>query len=241
MLPVNIADHRADKSADLRQCLDLPLFAGLPGDVRADLAQSLRPERHAAGETIFRQGDTARALWIVLEGFVKLLRVAADGEETVIDVVGPQETIGVVAALAGTSYAVSAETVDRVVLARLPAADFARVTRRVPDLVLAVLGEADRKLTGLMEEVHTLRSRSANQRVARFLLGLCPPAAERCTIHLPYGKRLVADRLGLEQATLSRSFASLRAVGVHVNVRDVTIDSVDRLRALVADGSREVA
>ena len=63
------------------------------------------------------------------------------------------------------------------------------------------------------------------------------PGAARCTIHLPYGKRLIADRLGLEQATLSRSFASLRAAGVHVNVRDITIDSVERLKALVLDGA----
>ena len=233
MLPATIADSRVDPG----HCLDLPLFAGIPDDVRADLAQCVRQERHEPGETVYRQGDEARALWIVVCGFVKLLRVAADGEETVIDVVGPGQTIGEVASLAGTQYATSAETVDRVVLARLPATDFARATRRVPKLLLAVLAEADRKLAGLMEEVHTLRSRRADQRVARFLLSLCPPGAARCTIHLPYGKRLIADRLGLEQATLSRSFASLRAAGVHVNVRDITIDSVERLKALVLDGA----
>jgi CRP-like cAMP-binding protein len=225
MFPIATDTHRLNS---------LPLFAGVPSNVVARVAPSIRFEQHDEGEAIFRQGDPARWVYVVLEGFVKLVRVAPDGTETVIDVFGAGQTIGESVALTGHSFSTSGEAVTRVLLARLSSAVLNRAMRESPELSLAILAETQGKLLSLMNEIQSLKGQSADQRVAGFILSMCPAGQDACKIRLPYGKRLIAERLGLEQATLSRSFANLRAVGVRVRTRDVEIDNVAILAATSA-------
>ncbi|MCV2449134.1 helix-turn-helix domain-containing protein, partial [Paracoccus sp. DMF] len=75
-----------------------------------------------------------------------------------------------------------------------------------------------------------LKARSGAQRVAEFLLDLCPPDAESTTVMLPYDKMLIAGRLGMKPESLSRSFARLRQCGVRIDQASAVIDSVARLR-----------
>jgi CRP-like cAMP-binding protein len=216
---------------DATRLTSLPLFMGVPAEVVARVAPSIRFEQHDEGEAIFRQGDPAQWVYVVLEGFVKLVRVSPDGTETVIDVFGAGQTIGESVALIGHSFSTSGEAVTRVLLARLSSAVLNRAMRESPELSLAILAETQGKLLSLMDEIQSLKGQSADQRVAGFILSMCPAGQDACTIRLPYGKRLIAERLGLEQATLSRSFANLRAFGVRVRTREVEIENVATLAA----------
>ncbi|MCV2449154.1 helix-turn-helix domain-containing protein, partial [Paracoccus sp. DMF] len=80
-----------------------------------------------------------------------------------------------------------------------------------------------------------LKARSGAQRVAEFLLDLCPPDAESATVVLPYDKALIAGRLGMKPESLSRSFARLRKCGVRIDQASAVIDSVPQLRGLAHD------
>ena len=210
---------------------EIPLLSSVPPAVSAQLAPYLRPEQHVRGTAIFRQGDPASSVCILIDGFVKLVRVGADGDETVIDVYGPGQTIGESLALIGGQFGATGEAVTHVTLARLPAPVLARAVRESMDLALAVVAQTHAKLQSLMDEIQSLKAQSADQRVASFILSMCPPGAMTARIQLPYGKRLIAERLGLEQATLSRSFANLRSHGVRVRSREVEIANVAALAA----------
>ena len=60
------------------------LIEGMPeGVAEAILAQSVS-QSYQRGETIFFQGEPARTLYIVLEGWVKLYRIAPNGGEAVV-------------------------------------------------------------------------------------------------------------------------------------------------------------
>jgi hypothetical protein len=72
------------------------------------------------------------------------------------------------------------------------------------------------------------------QRVAEFLVSLCPVGEGTYTIALPYDKALIAGRLGLKPESLSRAFAKLRSVGVHVHAAHVEVKNLDKLRELAA-------
>jgi CRP-like cAMP-binding protein len=81
----------------------------------------------------------------------------------------------------------------------------------------------------LVGEIESLKSQNADQRLASFILSLCPPGEDRCRFRLPYDKRLIAARLGVKQETLSRAFAKLRAHGVRTETRNVHVESVSHL------------
>jgi CRP/FNR family transcriptional regulator, dissimilatory nitrate respiration regulator len=85
----------------------------------------------------------------------------------------------------------------------------------------------DYHLKALVEQIKVL---TAPQRVADFLLRLCPCEQGQNTMELPYEKALIASRLGMQPGSLSRALANLRAHGVSVDRNSVSIADVERLK-----------
>jgi CRP-like cAMP-binding protein len=217
------------KIAEAFSLRDLPLFASVDEETLSTLALEAKVETCESGTTIFRQGDPIASIVAVIKGYVKLLRIAPGGDETLIairangetivdPVMGPEETCGV-----------SAETIGPATIIKVPAARFARLARESAGLGAAVAQDATRRIAALVSEIEALKSQNADLRLAHFILSLCPPGEEQCRFRLPYDKRLIAALLGVKQETLSRAFAKLREHGVRTETRDIVVESVARL------------
>lgn len=211
----------------------LPFFAALREETFDRLAAAVRIERFRKGETLFRQGEKALSIFVVIEGFIKLSRISPQGEETLIRIFGRGEAIAESVAVLGDDHTTTAEATGPVTVARLPAAVVSQISREAPELALAILHEASAKIWALMDEIETLKAQTADQRVLRFLISLCGAAQGACTVRLPYTKGDIAASLGLKQETLSRSFARLKAVGVDIDGREAHVADVAALKAEV--------
>jgi len=220
---------------DLPPLREFPLFARLEEAALQRMTTESKVESYHDGETIFRQGDLASATILVVKGFVKLLRVSTSGDETVVSIKSDGASITGAPCSTGGVYYVSAEAVGPTTTLKIPASRFLRLMADEPTLAIAALDEARRTIAELVGEIESLKSHSAEQRLARFLLALCPPEAERRRFRLPYDKRLIAARLGVTQETLSRAFARLRDVGIRTETRDVFVESAAKLRAQFRD------
>jgi len=209
----------------------LPFFAALAPATFEKLTAAARIERMRKGETLYRQGEKAASLFVIVEGFVKLARLSSHGEETVIHIFGRGETIAESVAVLGDNHTTTAEATGAVTVVRLPAALVAQVAREAPELSLTILQESSAKIWALMDEIETLKAQTADQRVLRFILSLCPPNAKSCSVRLPYTKGDIAASLGLKQETLSRSFSRLKAAGVEIDGRDAHISDTAALAA----------
>jgi len=193
-------------------------------------AVTLRPH-----ETLFRQGDPATAFFIVIDGWVKLYRIAVSGEETVLNVLTKGGSYAEAHALTGAYYPATAEAVSEARVVRIPADHVVRCIRETPDIALAMIASASQHLHHLVEQIEHLKAQSGVQRVAEFLASLAPVESGSYDIALPYDKVLIAARLGLKPESLSRAFAKLRAVGVAVHAAHVAVNDVGKLRQLAAD------
>src|SRR6185369_1506600 len=58
-----------------------PVFAGLSRRLLARLAVQLFEKAYAPGETVFREGDPGKGLFIVLDGEVEIIRETAQGDQ----------------------------------------------------------------------------------------------------------------------------------------------------------------
>ncbi len=217
---------------------DLPLFASVDEPTLRRLALEAKVETFSDGGVIFRQGDPVVSVVVILQGFVKLLRVAPNGDETLIDIRGNGESVGDAPATTGETCRISAESVGTTAVVKLPAGRFARLLRESPSLCAAMMQDARDKTAALVGEIESLKSLNADQRLARFILSHCPPGEDHCRFRLPYDKRLIAAKLGVKQETLSRAFAKLRDYGVRTETRDVRVESVSRLAAQCDDLGR---
>lgn len=217
---------------------DFPFFANVDDAILQRLAAEAKVETHQAGAVLFRQGERVTALAFVVRGFVKLTRTAANGDETLISMRTDGASLNEAAARADETHHYSAEAVGPATALKIPAGRLARLMADNPSLALAALADAKRTVSELTGEVESLKAQSAEHRLMRFLVSLCPPEEDRCHFRLPYDKRFVAARLGVTQETLSRSFARLRAYGVRTEARGIGIESVARLRAQFEDKAR---
>ncbi|WP_134725785.1 Crp/Fnr family transcriptional regulator [Paracoccus luteus] len=220
------------KAEMLRIALGTPILAGLSEPLRDRVLEFSHTQDYPAGSTIFLQGEPALALYVVIDGWVKLYRIAPSGAEAVVMVVTRGRTFGEAVALRDLPYPVSAEATTDTTLLRIDAARLRRQMREEPELAIALLASTYVHLQALVSQVEQLKARSGVQRVAEFLVDLAACEQGGCSVSMPYNKTLIAGRLGMKPESLSRAFGRLRDYGVRVESSVAHIDDLDVLRDL---------
>jgi len=205
------------------------LLATLPDTVVNGLLADASQRDFARGETIFLQGEQAQVIHLVLEGWVKLYRVAANGNEAVVNVFTRGHSFGEAVAFRLRPYPVSAEAVTDCTLLQISARTLISIIKREPEVAVAVMAATFQHLHELVSQVEQIKAQTGAQRVAGFLIRLCSCDTGGCMVTLPYDKALIAGRLGMKPESLSRAFAKLKSVGVHVSRHHARIDDVDAL------------
>src|SRR5258708_30938701 len=115
------------------------LFKGLPSDVLATLGQKARIRQLAEGDVLMRRGETGDSLFMIDEGWFKIVTEDAQGEELIINKSGPGESIGEMALLdkAPRSATVIALSAARVLELKKDA--FQEVLDKRPDVALSLI------------------------------------------------------------------------------------------------------
>lgn len=221
--------------ADLEIARQSALLARLPAPLQGRIMEGAQVQSVETGQTVFLQDDPANALFVVLDGWVKLYRVAPSGAEAVVSVMTKGRSFGEAVALRGIPYPVSAEAITPARLLRLDAARLRNMLQTDPVLATSMLAATYVHLQQLVEQVEQLKARSGVQRVAEFLLNLAGEADGKCSVHLPYNKALIAGRLGMKPESLSRAFARLRDHGVKIDAAMAHIEDLDALRDLAEE------
>lgn len=207
------------------------LLRNLPAEIVERLLSDAGTRSYDRGETVFLQGEEAQVIHLVLDGWVKLYRVAPNGNEAVVNVFTRGHSFGEAVAFRHDSYPVSAEAVTDCRLLMISARTFIATMMQEPEICVAVLSSTFQHLHQLVGQVEQIKAQTGAQRVAEFLLELCDCEAGSCTVTLPYDKVLIAGRLGMKPESLSRAFSKLKSVGVRVARNHAAIDNIDNLRA----------
>lgn len=225
---------REDDRKMVRQSV---LLSSLRDDLVDDILTTAAARTYGRGQSMFLQGDPARFIFIVLDGWVKLYRTTPAGDEAVVGVFTRGQSFGEAVALQTADYPVTAEAVTDCRLLRLSGEAMLARMRERPELFAAMLGACFTHLHALVAQVEQLKAHTGPQRVAEFLADLAGQDGGPAAVRLPYDKVLIAGRLGMQPESLSRAFARLRKEGVHVRQNQAVIEDVQRLRRY-AEGGR---
>ncbi|WP_456388037.1 Crp/Fnr family transcriptional regulator [Profundibacter sp.] len=206
-------------------------LSSLPeGSAKKVLAQTTEME-YAQGETIFLQGDPAKTIYIVVQGWVKLYRMAPNGAEAIVGVFTGGHSFGEALALSKQVYPVAAEAVTNSRILCLPTSVLTNMIHSRPEVAISILAASFHHLHSMVFQLEQLKAFSGAQRVAEFLVELCPVEKGACTITLPYDKTLIAGRLGMKPESLSRAFVKLRKYGVTIRQNSAAISDVGQLHS----------
>lgn len=221
-------------NSDALACLRIhPLFGALAPDDLAAILDSPETAVFAAGETLFRQDDAAHRLYLVIGGMVELVIAPPGQSPEVLTRLARGETVGADALLPDGRHAVTARAAEPTVVAIIDAPRLLAHLDEHFDLALIMIAEMAGSLRGQIKEITELKLQSTTERLASYLAALAGAACGQTVVRLPFEKRLLADRLGMEPATLSRAFAKLRDIGVETGRGDrVDIADVAALRQM---------
>ena len=211
------------------------LLNGLSEEMRDNLLKDSVRRSYSEGETIFVQGDAARAVFIVLSGFVKLSRLTPSGTEAVVTIMGRNRSFAEAMVLRGEPYPVTAEAISDCTLLQIDGVRLRQFLLENQEFAIRMLASTFVHLQGLIDQIERLKAHTGLQRVAQLLADLTDLEQGSCEVNLPYNKRLIAGHLGMQPESLSRAFARLREHGVRVDANKAEIDDISALRLLAMD------
>ena len=206
----------------LRSC---PLFGQVDEPSRRQVEGIGRVRRFDKGQTIFREGDEAPGLFVVVSGMVRVFKLSPGGKEHVLHLAGPAQTFAEVAVLGGFACPAHAEAVEATQCVLLPAAAFRRLLRDDHELCLRLLAGMSQWVRYLVDRIEDIALRDALGRLARYLLAARDPHDN--TINLPGLKKHLASHLNLTSETLSRTLRRLLEAGLLEEEPDQSLRVLD--------------
>jgi len=98
------------------------------------------------------------------------------------------------------------------------------------DVLDSVMALVDGNMRPMVVQIEQLKTRSAAQRLAQFVVELCPVDRGPCRVRLPFEKAVIAGQLGMKPESLSRAFVRLALLGLRVDGSMTTVPDVDPMR-----------
>lgn len=167
------------------------------------------PMRFARNIEIYGEGEPAEYLYQVISGAVRTYRMLDDGRRQIGAFYLPGDVFGIEA---GDAHLSSAEAIcDAQVLVIKRSAVMARAEHE-RDLAKQLWTLTVRELQRIQKHSLVL-IKSAEERVAGFLLEMAGRGSNAEAIELPMSRQDIADYLGLTIETVSRTFTQLAQTG----------------------------
>lgn len=169
----------------------------------------------APGRAAFWEGDAAEHVFRIEEGMVRIQRILLDGRRAVAGFLGAGDVMGL---CFEETYLYTAEAVTPARLRRAPRAAVHALLAGSPEARPLILAQVRDEICAAQEQLLVLLHQTADERLARFLVGMARRRAGEprpgLAVVLPMSRLDIADHLGLSVETVCRSMTKLRNEGV---------------------------
>ena len=185
-----------------------PIFSRLSPADRKTIAEVSRVEQFARGETIFEQDSPSDAFYAISSGRVKIFKMMPNGKDVILEVFGPGDPLGAVAAYMDRPFPASASALEDTTCVIIPRAEFFRLLESQPSLVRGLLLGLTFRLVELTNRLAEMTGGRIEPRFARLFLKLASEMgrAERggAFIPLALSRQELADLTGTTIETCIR-------------------------------------
>ncbi|MEC9485428.1 MAG: Crp/Fnr family transcriptional regulator [Candidatus Izemoplasma sp.] len=167
------------------------------------------------GEFIFHQGDDLHSIFYIRDGIVKITKLHEDGEEKILELVGRDDFIGLLAVLRNqTTYPASAECLTDVTMTVSSKADTLQAYEDHQPFKEACMHCATTRADVFQSQLFQLSNRSTDDKIVGFLTQLAQRFGtyknDQYCVELPLTQQELASIIGLRRETLSRRLNALK-------------------------------
>jgi CRP/FNR family cyclic AMP-dependent transcriptional regulator len=210
--PYGLEVHESCLSCTLRA---ERLFCNVPDEALADFDEMKLAVTYPKGAILFVEGQEPAGIDVVCAGRVKLFACSRDGKTLVVQVAGPGDVLGVSAVISGQPHEATAETLEPSQVMFVKRDDFLSLLRDHGEIALRVAQLLSSACHRSQRQARALGlSRSAEERLAQFLLDRCDergePAGRGVRVRLGLTHDEMAQIIGVSRETVTRILGRLR-------------------------------
>jgi CRP/FNR family transcriptional regulator len=190
------------------------IFANLSAPVVQALDAVSITTNYPTGAVLFVEAETARGMFAIRRGRVKLSVSTRDGKVLILRIAEAGELLGVASVVLGRGYEATAEMLEPCEITFIRQSDLLRVMRQSGELTLWMAQTLSRDYDSTCREIRNLMlSESAGERLARLLVdrldhqssGTKPGEMKLTLTHEEIGQMI-----GTSRETVTRLFAGLK-------------------------------
>ncbi len=207
-------------------CLTSSLLGGDLEELKPAVRNHRRLDR---GERLFVAGQRQRAVFVVRSGSIKLIDIDRDGREQVIEFCLPGDVLALEDSVVGR-HQYHALALEDAWVCTIPVNALNQLVFEKPQLSRQAFAVLCRKVHEQRQLQGRLSAADATCKVAAFLLGLSRRYRRRRLPHrrfrLSMDRADIANHLGLQLETVSRSFTALQQRGL-ISVHGKALELAD--------------
>lgn len=210
------------------------LFANLPADAQAKVAQQMRPVAYTNGQQIFSRGDPGTELYLMLGGRVRLSIISLDGRELAFTHAAPGDIFGEIATLDGGARTADATAVSAVKALTLSRAQINTLLETQPQFAKAAIDLLCRRLREGDQQIEVIALHRIEVRLARYLLsavrqqhGATPPKNPAIALGISQGE--LALVLGASRPKVNAALMMLEDTGAITRQGDKYVCNLEEL------------
>tara|TARA_R110002049_G_scaffold29972_2_gene101929 strand:- start:22333 stop:23076 length:744 start_codon:yes stop_codon:yes gene_type:complete len=223
--------HDCGLNIDLKQTpgtfvpkLDESLLTGLPPFSllnRAEIREILdlaRTQRYDEGAEVFGEGLEAGHFYLLLDGYLRVVRTMAAGEQIIVLHISPGQLFGIAAALQRDTYPATAIAADESIVLAWPVRLWPEFTRKYQGFASESYKTVGQRLGQIQDTLTEIATQAVEQRVAAAVLRMVNQSGRKTgdgiEIAFPVTRQNISDMTGTTLHTVSRMLSAWEKDGI---------------------------
>lgn len=196
----------------------VPIFSELDESALDKIAQIGNRKNFKKDSVVLFEHESGSALFIIIEGKVKISRVSDDGKEVILTILSDSDFFGEMAILDGLTRSANVTSMEDSELFIIQRSDFIDLLKNHPEVSIALLQELTQRLRAADMKIKSLSLKDAEGKVATVILQLADDVGKikQGTVEiekLPFQHDL-ANMAGTSRETISRTLHSFAKKGL---------------------------
>ena len=196
----------------------VPIFSELNNDTLEKISKLGIRKAFKKDSVVLFEHETGSALFVIVEGKVKVSRVSDDGKEVILTILGDSDFFGEMAILDGLSRSANVTAMEDSELFIIQRSEFLELLQNHPEVSVALLQELTQRLRSADMKIKSLSLKDAEGKVATVILQLADDVGmiKQGTVEiekLPFQHDL-ANMAGTSRETISRTLHTFAKKGL---------------------------
>jgi CRP/FNR family transcriptional regulator, cyclic AMP receptor protein len=208
----------------------VPIFSELQESDFDTLAKLATRRRYPKDTVVFFENDQGDALFMILEGRIRVTILGDDGREVILTMLSPGDFFGEMALLDHEPRSATAIAADETELIVLHRADFQGLVAENPSISTALIRVLTGRLRRANQQISTLALLDVYGRVARVILDMARDEGRRLKDGRITFRRAthqeIANRIGTTRETVTRMLKDLERQGlIQIDGREIVLEA----------------